>query len=225
MPCLLIVEDQLSLLASLSRGLREEGYEVLSAATVAEALTLIRSHAVDAIVLDLMLPDRNGLSLVQELRQDGFDRPILITTAKDAVEDRIVGLDSGADDYLVKPFSFDELLARLRAILRRSVRTPASALRVADLSIDLLTRHVTRDGQSIELTQRQFELIACLARHAGTVVTREMIACEVWEESTATWTNVIEVQINHLRRKIERPGWIPLLHTIRGEGYLLGIRP
>ena len=222
MPRLLIVEDQISLLDSLTRGLREEGYEVLPAATIAEALVHIHNKPVDVIVLDLMLPDRDGLSLIRELRDSGFANPILITTARDAVEDRVAGLDTGADDYLIKPFSFEELLARLRAIMRRSRPAPESVLRVADLELNLLTRDVTRNGVSIDLTQRQFELLACLVRHAGLVVSREMIAREVWEEATATWTNVIEVQVNHLRRKIERPGWPPLLHTIRGEGYLLG---
>jgi two-component system copper resistance phosphate regulon response regulator CusR len=224
MPRLLIVEDQIPLLDSLTRGLREEGYEVLPAATIAEALVHIHNKPVDVIVLDLMLPDRDGLSLIRELRDSGFANPILITTARDAVEDRVAGLDTGADDYLIKPFSFEELLARLRAIMRRSRSTPESVLRVADLELNLLTRDVTRNGASIDLTQRQFELLACLVRHAGLVVAREIIAREVWEEATATWTNVIEVQVNHLRRKIERPGWLPLLHTIRGEGYLLGIR-
>lgn len=224
MPRLLIVEDQTPLLDSLTRGLREEGYEVLPAATVAQALVHLREKPVDVVVLDLMLPDRDGLSLIRELRATGFANPILIITARDAVEDRVVGLDTGADDYLIKPFSFEELLARLRAIMRRSGLAPESVLRVADLELNLLTRDVTRDGQKIDLTQRQFELLACLARHGGLVVSRETIAREVWEEATATWTNVIEVQINHLRRKIERPGWSPLLHTIRGEGYLLGVR-
>lgn len=224
MPRLLIVEDQIPLLDSLTRGLREEGYEVLPAATIAEALVHIHDKPVDVIVLDLMLPDRDGLSLIRELRESGFANPILITTARDAVEDRVAGLDTGADDYLIKPFSFGELLARLRAIMRRSRPAPESVLRVADLELNLLTRDVTRNGVSIDLTQRQFELLACLVRHAGLVVSREMIAREVWEEATATWTNVIEVQVNHLRRKIERPGWPPLLHTIRGEGYLLGGR-
>ncbi len=224
MPRLLIVEDQIPLLESLTRGLREEGYEVLPAATVAEGLVHLHAQPVDVIVLDLMLPDRDGLSLIRELRTTGFVNPILIITARDAVEDRVIGLDTGADDYLIKPFSFEELLARLRAIMRRPGLTPESVLRVADLELNLLTRDVTRDGQSIDLTQRQFELLECLVRHTGTVVSREIIAREVWEEATATWTNVIEVQINHLRRKIERPGWSPLLHTIRGEGYLLGVR-
>ena len=224
MPRLLIVEDQIPLLDSLTRGLREEGYEVLPAATIAEALVHIHDKPVDVIVLDLMLPDRDGLSLIRELRESGFANPILITTARDAIEDRVAGLDTGADDYLIKPFSFEELLARLRAIMRRSRPAPESVLRVADLELNLLTRDVTRNGVSIDLTQRQFELLACLVRHAGLVVSREMIAREVWEEATDTWTNVIEVQVNHLRRKIERPGWPPLLHTIRGEGYLLGVR-
>lgn len=221
---ILVVEDQKTLLESLARGLREEGYEVAMALDVAAARTVLETGSVDAVILDLMLPDQSGLSLLRELRQEGFERPIVIVTARDTIEDRVVGLDSGADDYLVKPFAFDELLARLRAVLRRASLREA-VLRVDDLELNLLTRQATRAGQELELTQRQFELLTYLMRHAGEVVTRERIAADVWKEPTATWTNVIEVQINHLRRKIERPEWSPILHTIRGEGYLLGVQP
>lgn len=221
---ILVVEDQRTLLESLARGLREEGYEVAMALDVAAARTVLETGSVDAVILDLMLPDQSGLSLLRELRQEGFERPIVIVTARDTIEDRVVGLDSGADDYLVKPFAFDELLARLRAVLRRASLREA-VLRVDDLELNLLTRQATRAGQELELTQRQFELLTYLMRHAGEVVTRERIAADVWKEPTATWTNVIEVQINHLRRKIERPEWSPILHTIRGEGYLLGVQP
>ena len=221
----LIVEDQRTLLDTFTRGLREEGYAVDPAANVAEARRVLKEEAVDAIILDLMLPDGDGLSLLCELRQAGFSKPIVIVTARDAVEDRVHGLDSGADDYLVKPFSFDELLARLRAVLRRSGTARESVLRVDDLELDLLNRRVTRAGCELELTLRQIELLTYLMRTAGESVTREMIAQNVWKEPTATWTNVIEVQINHLRRKIERPEWPPILHTIRGEGYVLGVRP
>lgn len=225
MPRLLIVEDQRSLLDSFTRGLCEEGYSVAPAAGVMEARRVLKDEAVDAVVLDLMLPDGDGLNLLRELRQVGFGKPIVVVTARDAVEDRILGLDSGADDYLVKPFSFDELLARLRAVLRRSGSATESVLRVDDLELDLLNRRVTRAGRELELTLRQFELLTYLMRTAGETVTREMIAQNVWKEPSATWTNVIEVQINHLRRKVERPEWPPILHTIRGEGYVLGVRP
>lgn len=221
MPRILIVEDQPTLLDSLSRGLQEEGYDVQAVMTVSEAEQAVGQQQFDAIVLDVMLPDRDGLSFLRQLRSQGVQTPMLIVTARDAVEDRVAGLDSGADDYLVKPFSFAELLARLRAVLRRAGTTIESVLRVGDLELDLLSRKVTRAQQQIDLTQRQFDLLACLMRHAGQSVSREVIASEVWQESTATWTNVIEVQINHLRRKIERPGWPPLLRTIRGEGYVI----
>lgn len=222
---ILIVEDQPTLLDSLSRGLQEEGYEINAAMTVAEAQQALGQHSFDAIVLDVMLPDRDGLSFLRELRSQGVQTPMLIVTARDAVEDRVAGLDSGADDYVVKPFSFAELLARLRAVLRRAGTNVESVMRVGDLELDLLSRKVMRAQQPIELTQRQFDLLACLLRHAGQPVSREVIAHEVWQESTATWTNVIEVQINHLRRKIERPGWPALLRTIRGEGYVIETPP
>ncbi len=225
MPRVLIVEDQTALLDTFTRGLREEGYAVAAASNVAEAQRVLREEAVDAIVLDLMLPDRDGMSLLHELRQAGFTKPIVIVTARDAVEERVRGLDSGADDYLVKPFSFVELLARLRAVMRRSGSAAETVLRVNDLELDLLNRQVSRAGCKLELTQRQFELLTYLMRTAGETVTREMIAANVWKETSATWTNVIEVQINHLRRKIERPEWSPILQTIRGEGYVLGVRP
>lgn len=218
---ILVVEDQPALLDGLGRGLAEEGYEVFRAGTGAEARRFVVGDNPDAVILDLMLPDVGGLSLLRDLRRRGFDRPVLILTARDTVEDRVAGLDAGADDYLVKPFSFDELSARLRALLRRTARLP-TVLRVADLELDLLNRRVARGGRDLSLTGRQFDLLAYLMRHAGEAVTREMIARDVWKEDTATWTNVIQVQINQLRRRIEAPGWPPILHTVRGEGYLLG---
>jgi DNA-binding response OmpR family regulator len=220
----LVVEDQPNLLTSLTKGLTEEGYSAVAVETAQAAKHLLSTGPVDAVVLDLMLPDGDGMMLLRELRQSGFNQPVLIVTARDAIEDRIEGLDMGADDYLVKPFSFDELLARLRAVLRRAAPTHGTQLRVGDLELDLLTRRVIRAGVELDLTQRQFELLAYLMRHAGETVTRDMIARDVWKESTATWTNVIEVQINRLRRKIERLQREPMLHTIRGEGYQLGVR-
>ncbi len=224
MPRLLIVEDQRTLLDSLTRGLREEGYVVLSASGIVEAQSLIDAEEPDVLLLDLMLPDGSGLDWLQTLRQSGFVKPIVVITARDTVEDRVLGLDRGADDYLVKPFSFDELLARLRAVLRRSGREMDAVMRVADMELDLLNRSASRAGIELELTQRQFELLTFLMQNVGEVVSRKMIADNVWKETSATWTNVIEVQINHLRRKIERPEWPPILHTIRGEGYLLEAR-
>ena len=162
---------------------------------------------------------------LRQLRAEGFGQPILVLTARDSVDDRVKGLDAGADDYLVKPFSFNELLARLRALLRRGSLEQQAILRVEGLEIDRLKRVASRNGQVLELSNRQFELLSYLMHHAQAVVTREMIARDVWRESTATWTNVIEVHIAQLRRKIERAEWPLLLHTVRGQGYLLGKAP
>ena len=225
MPSVLIVEDQVKLLESLSRGLREEGYVVHVAATGAAGYAIAKTELVDAVILDLMLPDGDGMTLLRRLREGGFTKPILIVTARDTVDDRIAGLNSGADDYLVKPFSFGELVARLRALLRRTSVSPPAQLQVLDLELDLLARRAVRAGRELQLTHRQFELLAFLMQHANETVNRDVIAREVWKESTATWTNVIEVQINQLRKKIERPGLQPILNTIRGEGYLLGEKP
>ena len=217
----LVVEDQQSLLKNLVRGLEEESYDVVPAATVGEAEGAIANHP-DVVVLDLMLPDGNGVDLLRRLREQGFQQPILVLTARDSVDDRIEGLDAGADDYLVKPFSFDELLARLRAIMRRGSLQRQAILRVEELQLDLLSRVASRNGRALELSNRQFELLAYLMRNAHTVVSREMIARDVWKEPTATWTNVIEVHIAQLRRKIERPELPSILHTVRGQGYMLG---
>lgn len=224
----LVVEDQKSLLESLRFGLEEEGYKVLTAVTGKEGYRLTRRRRFDAVILDLMLPDLDGLELLQHLRKDQFKKPILVVTARDSVEDRVAGLDGGADDYLIKPFAYSELVARLRALLRRSA-TPAdvtsSMLQVADLCLDVVKRTVYRGDIDIELTQRQFMVLEYLMRHQDQLVTRDMLARGVWEATTATWTNVIEVQINHLRKKIERPDLPVLLHTVRGEGYVLGEPP
>ena len=220
----LVVEDQRSLLRNLVRGLQEEEYDVVPAASVGEAQEAIAKHP-DILVLDLMLPDGSGVELLRQLRGEGFRQPILVLTARDSVDDRVEGLDAGADDYLVKPFSFNELLARLRALLRRGSLEQQAILRVEGLEIDRLRRVATREGRSLELSNRQFELLSYLMQHADAVVSREMIARDVWRESTATWTNVIEVHVAQLRRKIERPEWPPLLHTVRGQGYLLGKTP
>ena len=225
MPTVLIIEDNCTLLSSLGRGLREEGYSVLAVASITAAQQAIDSGGVDVLVLDLMLPDCDGLDWLRLHRMQGFAKPVVIITARDTVADRVQGLDGGADDYLVKPFSFEELLARLRAVLRRTHSESERQLQVGDLTLDVLHRSVLRAGCVLELTQRQFELLIYLMRTTGQVVTREMIAENVWKDSSATWTNVIEVQINHLRRKIESPAWPPILHTVRGEGYVLEVRP
>ena len=217
---LLVIEDHVKLLRSLRRGLQEEGYAVTTAANGAEGYELARNCGPDAVVLDLMLP-ADGLSVLRKLRREGYAMPVLIITARDEVPDRVAGLDAGADDYLVKPFAFDELLARLRALLRRGAAAEPTRLCVADLQMDLLRRQVTRRGESIPLTPRQFELLEYLMRRAGYVVSREMIVRDVWQDSSGIQTNVVEVSINHLRRRIERPGWPQLLQTVRGAGYEL----
>jgi DNA-binding response OmpR family regulator len=171
-----------------------------------------------------MLPDGDGVDLLREFRSTQHWQPVLILTARDAVEDRVAGLDAGADDYLVKPFSFDELVARLRALRRRALEGQ-SVLSVGGLQIDRLRRTVSRGGQPLYLSNRQFDLLTYLMQNANSVVTREMIARDVWKEDTATWTNVIDVQIAQLRRKIELPGLPTVLHTVRGQGYQLGNPP
>lgn len=218
---LLVIEDKAKLQQTLKRGLEEEGYEVVAVGNGAAAEEVALSQSFDAVLLDLMLPDRDGLQILKDLRKNSFAQPVLIVTARDAVEDRVSGLDSGADDYLAKPFAFAELLARLRALLRRDVGRRQGVLKAGDLELDVVTRSVVRAGTTLTLTHRQFELLAYLLRFKDQTVTREMIARDVWKETTATWTNVIEVQINQLRKRIERPELKPLLHTVRGLGYVL----
>jgi len=215
----LIVEDQKKLLHSLKRGLEEEGYHVLTAATGEEGYYIATTGSPDAIVLDLMLPGRDGLKVLRDLRSQGYAKPVLILTARDAVEDRVAGLDGGADDYLVKPFAFAELLARLRALLRRDVSRRELTLRADDLEIDLLSRRVIRGGTELDLTRREYELLEFLLRHKNETVTRDMIGREVWKETSGSLTNTIDVYINALRRKVERPEQRQLIHTVRGVGY------
>lgn len=224
MPRIAIVEDQLSLQSSLQRGLTEEGFEVLTAGSGQTAYALLKREPVDAVLLDLMLPDGDGLSLLRQLRSESFRVPVLVVTARDSIRDRVVGLDSGADDYLIKPFDFEELLARLRAIMRRASVGVETSLQFKNLVLDSLTRHVQLGDKVIELTHRQFELLEYLLRNKNRVVTRQELARDVWKASTATWTNVIEVQINQLRKKLSN-GDNPLLHTVRGVGYQLGEEP
>jgi DNA-binding response OmpR family regulator len=222
---LLLIEDQPKLLRTLQRGLEEEGHTVVPVDNGDDGFARAQAEAVDAVILDLMLPGRDGLSVLRGLRQKGFSQPVLIVTARDAVPDRVAGLDSGADDYLVKPFAFSELLARLRALLRRNPLREPVRLRAGELEIDLLRRRVTRAGEELALTNREFELLEYLARHLNTPVPREAIVRDVWNENSGIMTKVVEVSINHLRRKIERAGRPQLLHTIRGVGYLLGGDP
>jgi DNA-binding response OmpR family regulator len=219
MPRLLIIEDQKRLQKSLRRGLCEEGYEVVSALTGEEGYYHATTEDFDAVVLDLMLPGRGGLEILHDLRSRGFTKPVLVLTARDAIEDRVAGLDAGADDYLVKPFAFAELLARLRALLRRDLTGRELVLRADDLEVDLLGRRVVRDGVELDLTKREYELLEYLLRHKNSIVTREMIARDVWKEGSGALTNTIDVYINLLRKKVERPRKRQLIQTVRGVGY------
>ncbi len=221
----LVVEDQKKHLDSLQRGLEAEGYEVTTASTGEAGLRQATTENIDAIVLDLMLPGRDGLHILRELRSRGFTVPVLVLTARDSIEDRVRGLDEGANDYLVKPFAFAEFLARLRAVLRRDPPSRPTFLRAGDLEMDLLERRVSRGGETLELTGREFELLEYLLRHKNEVVTRDMIALDVWKESTGAMTRVIDVYINSLRKKVDRRGTTALIHTVRGVGYALRESP
>jgi two-component system OmpR family response regulator len=218
---LLVVEDQKKHLESLQRGLEAEGYAVIPASSGPEAFASALEGTIDAVVLDLMLPGRHGLDVLRDLRASGFSKPILILTALDSVEERVQGLDSGANDYLVKPFAFAELLARLRVLLRRDFTERELVLRADDLNVDLLARRVTRREAEIDLTGREYELLEYLLRHKNQVVTRDMIAREVWKETTGAMTRIIDVYMSALRKKVEQPGLRPLIHTVRGVGYAL----
>ena len=219
----LIVEDEKKVAKALRDGLEAEHYEVRVASTGEEGFFLVNHESFDVVVLDLMLPRRDGLEVLTTLRRRGLQTPVLILTAKDTVDDRVHGLDTGADDYLVKPFAFPELLARIRALLRRGRPDQILKLQQDDLAMDLVTRNVARAGQTLELTVKEFELLEYLLRHAGQVVSREMLGREVWHVTARATPldNVIDVTIARLRRKIDDPFERKLLHTVRGVGFLL----
>jgi two-component system OmpR family response regulator len=219
----LIVEDEKRLASFLEKGLREEGMTVDVAPDGEEALALARSREYDAVVLDLMLPRRDGIEVLRILRREGLHTPILILSTRGEVEDRVRGLESGADDYLPKPFAFAELVARLRSIARRVATDPAEAstLRAGDLTVNLLTREVRRDGREIELTTREFELLAFLLRHKERVLTRTLIIEQVWDMQFDTGTNLVDVMVGRLRKKLDDEGDGALIHTVRGAGYAL----
>jgi len=219
----LIVEDEKKVAKALRDGLEAEHYEVRVASTGEEGFFLVNHESFDVVVLDLMLPRRDGLEVLTTLRRRGLQTPVLILTAKDTVADRVHGLDSGADDYLVKPFAFPELLARIRALLRRGRPDQLLKLQQDDLAMDLVTRNVARAGQTLELTVKEFELLEYLLRHAGQVVSREMLGREVWHVTARATPldNVIDVTIARLRRKIDDPFERKLLHTVRGVGFPL----
>jgi DNA-binding response OmpR family regulator len=218
---LLVVEDEKKLLRYLQHALEEAGYRVVAATTGEQGYYAATTEDFDALVLDIMLPGDDGLRVLRNLRARGFTRPVLILTAKDTIDDRVRGLDAGADDYLVKPFAFAELNARLRALLRRSSAGPELILRADDLEMDLVARRVVRSGTEIDLTKREFEFLEYLLRHKNSAVTRDMIARDVWKDPGGTITNVIDVCVTMLRKKVERPGAHQLIQTVRGVGYAL----
>jgi len=222
---ILVVEDESRVRSFVRRGLVEAGMAVDLAEDGEQALALARSVSYDAIVLDLGLPDRDGLEVLREIRARGCPAPVLVLTARDAVEDRVRGLDGGADDFLVKPFNFDELVARVRALGRRTGADTGAVLEVADLRLDPRSRRVDRGGQELTLTAKEFALLEYLVRHAGEVVTRTMIAEHVWNLDFDSFSNVIDVYIRYLRRKIDDPFETKLIHTRRGIGYVLQPRP
>ncbi len=220
---ILIVEDEAKVACALQEGLEREEYDVVVARSGEEGFYLVSAEEFDLVILDLMLPGRDGLQVLSTLRKRGLVTPVLILTARDAVEDRVQGLDSGADDYLVKPFAFPELSARIRALLRRGRTEQVVRLKLADLEMDLVARKVRRGTKDVEFTVREFELLEYLLRHKEQVVSREMLAREVWKEpSRATpLDNVIDVHMARLRRKLDEPFDRKLIHTIRGVGYVL----
>lgn len=217
---ILVIEDQLKLRQALRQGLDEEGFEVLTAESAESGYLLATTKAPDAVILDRMLPGRDGVEVLRDLRASGFQAPVLMLTARDQVQDRIAGLNAGADDYLIKPFDFGELLARLRALLRRRSEDRSLRLTADDLEVDLLTRQVTRGGHDIDLSRREFELLEFLLRRRNRTVSRQELARDLWKEPTVL-TNVIDVTVKQLRRKIERPNSQPLIWTVRGVGYEL----
>ena len=218
---LLIVEDDPKLSSALARGLRAEGYAVDLAATGEEALFQARVYDYDAVILDVMLPGPDGIAVCRALRDEGRWAPVLMLTGRDGVGDRIRGLDSGADDYLVKPFDFGELVARVRALLRRGAPERPAVLGAGDLEVDPATHTVTRAGRAIRLTAREFAVLEFLVRHAGEVVTRTALLDHVWDQNYAGSTNVVDVYVGYLRRKLEAPFGRPLIRTVRGVGYVL----
>ncbi len=219
---ILVVEDDKKIASFVTKGLKQNGYAVDHAANGEDALSVALATPYDAAVVDIMLPKLDGLSLVQELRRQKINLPVIILSAKASVDDRIKGLQSGGDDYLVKPFSFSELLARIQALIRRSTSaTEPTTLTAGDLSLNLITREVTRAGQKIELQAREFSLLEYLMRNAGKVVSKAMILEHVWDYSFDPQTNVVDVVVCRLRNKVDRDFEKKMIHTLRGVGYAL----
>jgi two-component system, OmpR family, copper resistance phosphate regulon response regulator CusR len=223
MRSILIIEDEKKVALAIRQGLESEGYDAVVAGTGEEGFFLASTRPFDLILLDWMLPARSGIEILKTIRGKGDATPVLILTARDAVEDRVLGLDSGADDYLVKPFAFEELLARIRNLLRRGKTEGTVRMKLADLNIDLTARRVSRKGESVPVTAREFDLLECLMRNQGRVVSRETLAREVWKESARATPlyNVIDVHMVRLRRKLDDHFATKLIHTIRGVGFIL----
>jgi two-component system, OmpR family, copper resistance phosphate regulon response regulator CusR len=220
---ILVVEDELKVARALQDGLEAEDYDVTVARTGEDAFFRVSSETFDLAILDVMLPGRNGLEILATMRQRGVHTPVLLLTARDAIEDRVLGLDTGADDYLVKPFAFPELLARIRALVRRGRPDQVLRLQAGDLELDLVTRRVVRGGAILDLTAREFELLEYLLRHQRHLVSREMLARDVWKETARATPidNVIDVHMTRLRKKVDRDGCRKLIHTVRGVGFVL----
>lgn len=219
----LVVEDEHKVASALKEGLEGEGYDVVVEQTGEAALARLKTDPFDILLLDLLLPGRDGLQVLRTLREQGYETPVLVLTARDTLDDRVTGLDSGADDYLVKPFAFAEVVARMRALLRRGRAGGAVRLGIGDLEMDLVARKVTRAGRKVELTLREFELLEYLLRYEGQVVSRGTLATDVWHETSRTTSldNVIDVHIARLRRKVDADGPVKLIQTVRGVGFTL----
>jgi two-component system copper resistance phosphate regulon response regulator CusR len=222
---ILIIEDERKTAAYLRKGLTENSFTVDLTDLGEEGLHLALTGSYDLVILDVMLPQRDGWSILAELRRAGSTTPVLFLTARDAIADRVRGLELGADDYLVKPFAFSELLARIRSVLRRRVGQQAEAIRIADLEIDLVRHKATRGGQRLDLTPKQFALLTLLARRSGEVLSRTLIAEQVWDMNFDSDTNVVDVHVRRLRAKVDDPFERKLIHTVRGVGYVLEERP
>lgn len=224
---ILVIEDEQKLGLALRDGLEAEQYGVALAHTGEEGFYLVLTESFDLVILDVMLPGRSGFEILASMRQHGFKTPVLMLTARDTVEDRVQGLDAGADDYLVKPFAFPELLARVRALSRRGTPETSPRVRIADLEVDAIGRSVTRGGQALELTAREFELLEYLVRHQGHVVSREMLTRDVWKEAGrhTPLDNVIDVHVARLRRKVDDQFSQKLVHTVRGVGFVVREEP
>jgi len=219
----LLIEDYTPIQTSVARGLREAGFAVDATANGQDGLWYATENDYDVVILDLMLPGLDGLSILERMRSEGRGAHVLIVTARDTVSDRVKGLDLGADDYLVKPFAFEELLARVRALARRAYRSKNPRIEIQDLQIDTTTQRVWRGREQISLTPREYVLLEYLAMRADEVVTRTDIWEHVYEFDSEADSNVVDVYIGYLRKKIERPGRAPLIHTVRGRGYSLGV--